>query len=80
MGKQKKNCIIIGKHFQGIGILILPCRRKGHGKRTIDASAPDGMKNYLLPVNVVMPGDWEVQLIFRKGEEIVLRAAIRFDV
>jgi len=37
-------------------------------------------QNYLLPVNVVMPGDWEVQLIFSKGEEIVLHAAIRFDV
>ena len=37
-------------------------------------------RNYLLPVNVVMPGDWEVKLTFRKGETIVLRAAIRFDV
>lgn len=37
-------------------------------------------RNYLLPVNVVMPGDWEVKLVFRSGETIVLRAAIRFDV
>lgn len=37
-------------------------------------------QNYLLPVNVVMPGDWEVQLVFRKGEKIVLHAAVRFDV
>lgn len=36
--------------------------------------------NYLLPVNVVMPGDWAIKLIFRRGEEILLRAAIRFDV
>ena len=36
--------------------------------------------NYLLPVNVVMPGDWQVDLIFREGERIVFRAAIRFDV
>lgn len=37
-------------------------------------------QNYLLPVNVVMPGDWEVKLIFSEGEKILLRAAIRFDV
>jgi regulator of protease activity HflC (stomatin/prohibitin superfamily) len=37
-------------------------------------------RNYLLPVNVVMPGDWEVQLTFRDGERIVLRARIPFDV
>jgi hypothetical protein len=37
-------------------------------------------QNYLLPVNVVMPGDWEVKLKFRDGEQIVLLAAVRFDV
>jgi hypothetical protein len=37
-------------------------------------------QNYLLPINVVMPGEWEVQLIFRDGEKIVQRAVIRFDV
>jgi len=36
--------------------------------------------NYLLPVNVVMPGDWAIKLIFRRGEEILLRAIIHFDV
>lgn len=37
-------------------------------------------QNYLLPVNVVMPGEWEVKLTFRDGERTVLLAAIRFDV
>ena len=37
-------------------------------------------QNYLLPVNVVMPGDWQVKLIFSQGEKVLLRAAIRFDV
>jgi len=36
--------------------------------------------NYLLPVNVVMPGDWAVKLVFRLGEKVLLRAAIHFDV
>jgi hypothetical protein len=37
-------------------------------------------QNYLLPINVVMPGDWEVKLIFSQGEKVLLRAVIRFDV
>lgn len=37
-------------------------------------------QNYLLPINVVMPGEWEVKLTFSDGERIVLRAFIRFDV
>jgi hypothetical protein len=37
-------------------------------------------QNYLLPVNVVMPGDWAVKLIFSQGEKVLLRAVVRFDV
>ena len=37
-------------------------------------------RNYLLPINVVMPGDWQVKLIFKQGDKVLLRAAIRFDV
>lgn len=36
--------------------------------------------DYLLPVNIVMPGEWEVKLTFKRGEDIVLRGAFRFDV
>ena len=36
--------------------------------------------DYLLPINLVMPGDWEVRLVFRKGDEIVFRGALKFDV
>jgi hypothetical protein len=36
--------------------------------------------DYLLPVNVVMPGGWEVLLVFRKGDETIYRGAFRFDV
>lgn len=35
---------------------------------------------YLLPVNVVMPGEWEVRLVFRKGEEVLLRTRLLFHV
>jgi hypothetical protein len=36
--------------------------------------------DYLLPVNIVMPGEWEVKLTFRRGDSIVFRGAFRFDV
>jgi hypothetical protein len=29
---------------------------------------------------VVMPGDWEIRLVFREGERVVFRGAVRFDV
>lgn len=36
--------------------------------------------DYLLPVNVVMPGEWEVVLHFKKGEETVFKGRFLFDV
>jgi hypothetical protein len=36
--------------------------------------------DYLLPVNVVMPGEWEVKLIFLKGKEPLFRGRIAFKV
>ncbi len=36
--------------------------------------------DYLLPVNVVMPGEWEVKLTIKRGDVVVLRGAFRFDV
>ena len=36
--------------------------------------------DYLLPVNVVMPGDWEVQLTFSRNGIVIFRGRIAFDV
>ncbi|MCX5752574.1 MAG: hypothetical protein NTW97_02875 [Candidatus Krumholzibacteria bacterium] len=36
--------------------------------------------DYLLPVNVVMPGEWEVKLVFLKAKEPVFRGRITFKV
>jgi len=36
--------------------------------------------DYLLPINIVMPGEWEVKLTFKRGDSIVFRGAFRFDV
>lgn len=36
--------------------------------------------DYLLPVNIVMPGDWEIRLTVRKGGKVIFRGSHRFDV
>lgn len=36
--------------------------------------------DYLLPVDIVMPGDWEVRLTVRKDGKVLLRGSYRFDV
>jgi hypothetical protein len=36
--------------------------------------------DYLLPVNVVMPGVWEIKIRFIKDDKPIYRGSIRFDV
>ena len=36
--------------------------------------------DYLLPVNVVMPGEWEVVLNFLKDKKIIYTGSVRFNV
>lgn len=36
--------------------------------------------DYLLPIDVVMPGDWEVQVLVLSGETVLFRGHILFDV
>ncbi len=36
--------------------------------------------DYLLPVNIVMPGDWQVVLEFKRGADVAFTGRIRFDV
>ena len=36
--------------------------------------------DYLLPVNVAMPGDWEVLLTFSRNGIVIFRGRIAFDV
>lgn len=35
---------------------------------------------YLLPVNIVMPGDWEIRLTLKKDGEVIFRGSYKFDV
>jgi hypothetical protein len=36
--------------------------------------------DYLLPVNIVMPGDWQVVITVEKDGKVLVRGAVRFDV
>jgi hypothetical protein len=36
--------------------------------------------DYLLPVNVVMPGDWEVELNFLEDKKVIYTGSVRFRV
>jgi len=35
---------------------------------------------YLLPVNIVMPGEWEIKLTVKKAGKVIFRGSHRFDV
>jgi len=35
---------------------------------------------YLLPVNIVMPGDWEIRLTIKKEGKVIFRGSYKFDV
>ena len=35
---------------------------------------------YLLPVNIVMPGDWEVRITIKKNGNVIFRGSHQFDV
>jgi len=36
--------------------------------------------DYLLPVDIVMPGDWEVRLTFRQNDKVIFLGRVNFDV
>jgi hypothetical protein len=36
--------------------------------------------DYLLPINIVMPGDWEIRLTIIKGGKVIFRGRYNFDV
>ncbi len=36
--------------------------------------------DYLLPVNIVMPGEWEVRLVFSLNKEVIFRGRFKFNV
>jgi hypothetical protein len=65
--------------FRISGDLDMPSMRGAHstGSRNFSVSAKGF---YLLPVQIVMPGDWEMKFAFEKGDKTVLRGAYLFDL
>lgn len=69
---------------QGDGLTIvgdsgMPSMRGHHD--TGDVAFKRNKKgDYLLPVNVVMPGDWEIRLKFMRNDQVIYRGSIRFDI
>lgn len=53
---------------------------KGHHDSGEVAFKLNKKSEYLLPVSVVMPGDWEVKLVFKKDNKPIYRGSIKFDV
>lgn len=62
-----------------MGEADMPSMRGAH------SSGPQPFKiskkgDYLLPVNVVMPGEWEVRITIMRGGKPLFRGAYRFEV
>lgn len=57
----------------------MPSMRGAHetGERSFKLSK-SGV--YLLPVDIVMPGDWEIKLTFTKAGKVIFRGSYHFDV
>jgi hypothetical protein len=73
----KKNNQVVP--FKMIGRSDMPSMRGAHDSGDVEFKL-NRKNDYLLPVNVVMPGDWEIRLIFRLNDQAVFHGSIRFDV
>jgi hypothetical protein len=67
------------RSFSVKGDVDMPSMRGAHssGPKPFALSAKGA---YLLPVQLVMPGDWEIRFTFEKSGETVLRGAYLFDL
>jgi hypothetical protein len=57
----------------------MPSMRGAHDSGEV-AFKTNRAGDYLMPVNVVMPGDWEVRLTFSRNGIVIFRGRIGFDV
>ena len=65
--------------FTMTGRADMPSMRGAHDSGDVEFKL-NKTNNYLLPVNVVMPGDWEVRVTFLLNGQAVFHGSIRFDV
>jgi hypothetical protein len=57
----------------------MPSMRGAHDSEPVDFKL-NRKNDYLLPVNIAMPGDWEVQLTFMKDGQAIFFGRVNFDV
>jgi hypothetical protein len=65
--------------FVIVGRTDMPSMRGAHDSGDVEFKL-NRKNDYLLPVNVVMPGDWEVRVTFLKDGKPVFYGSITFDV
>ena len=65
--------------FKATGRSDMPSMRGAHDSGDVEFKL-NRKNDYLLPVNVVMPGDWEIRVTFWLNEKAVFHGSIRFDV
>lgn len=73
----KKNNQVVP--FKMTGRSDMPSMRGAHDSGAVDLKL-DRKNNYVLPVNVVMPGDWETQVTVFSNGKPVFYGSIRFHV
>jgi hypothetical protein len=62
-----------------VGRADMPSMRGAHDSGEV-AFKRNKKGDYLLPVNIVMAGEWEVRLHFLKGTDVVYRGSLKFHV
>ena len=62
-----------------VGMSDMPAMKGAHDSGEVPFKL-NKKGDYLLPVNVVMPGEWEVKLVFMKDKAPVFRGRITFKV
>lgn len=73
----KKNDQVVP--FKVSGRSDMPSMRGAHDSGDVEFKL-NRKNDYLLPVNVVMPGDWEIRLIFWLDGRPIYHGSLRFDV
>ncbi|MHB8054746.1 MAG: hypothetical protein ACYDH3_05820 [Candidatus Aminicenantales bacterium] len=65
--------------FEAVGRADMPEMRGTHDSGDVEFKV-NKVNNYLLPVNVVMPGEWEIKVVFLLNDKAVFHGNIKFDV
>ena len=73
----KKNNQVVP--YQMTGRSDMPSMRGAHDSGDVEFKL-SRKNDYLLPVNVVMPGDWEIRVTMTLNGQAVFHGSIRFDV